>query len=276
VWVASLKTGAITERAVKKLSICSGLYDGPGALTKSDASVEDHLAKIESAASVAIRKFAAAGIGKGNSIPPEISRFLAWQAARTPGWIELVQQWVNEPMLDAVVEPPPPGIENITDRARPLRLENPETGERREVLNQFEFDALRKQGWKWILCQADYLEGLHMQAWYFRVRHFPRLSWVRLQSPEGEFFITSDLGVSWLADGYADTPPAALRHPSAQIVAPLTRKVALVGHHGSDGLCVTPRQVNRFIAFAASSWIAGPTKDVVEKTLDDRQGQCLQ
>jgi len=109
-----------------------------------------------------------------------------------------------------------------------------------------------------------------MQAWYFQVRHFPRLSWVRLNAPDDEWFITSDRGVAWMADGYADTPPAALRHPTAQVVAPLTRKVALVGGNETQKLNVTPREVNRFIACAASGWIAGPTKSAVEQAIQDR------
>ena len=70
-----------------------------------------------------------------------------------------------------------------------------------------------------------------------------------------------------MADGYADTPPAALRHPTAQVVASLTRKVVLVGRNETHKLNVTPREVNRFIACAASGWIAGPTKIVVEQAI---------
>jgi hypothetical protein len=72
-----------------------------------------------------------------------------------------------------------------------------------------------------------------------------------------------------LADGYADTPPTALKHPTAQVVAPLTMEAALVGRHGAAALSVTPREVNRFVAFAASGWIAGPTADVVRQALID-------
>src|SRR5713101_2801702 len=67
------------------------------ALAEPSATIEAHLAKIEGAASVAIRRFAATKIGEGDPIPPEITRFLAWQAARTPGWMEVEQQWANEP-----------------------------------------------------------------------------------------------------------------------------------------------------------------------------------
>lgn len=121
-----------------------------------------------------------------------------------------------------------------------------------------------------MLRRDDHLEMLHLQAWYFQVRHFPRLSWIRLDAPAGEWFITSDRGVAWLADGYADTPPAALRHATVQVVAPLTRRIALVGRHETSKLEVTPRQVNRLVAFAASNWVAGPTSDTVEKALADR------
>ena len=204
-----------------------GLYDGQGGFVEPDATIEAHLAKIESAAAVTIRKFTAKKIGEGGFIPPEIARFLAWQAARTPGWMELVQQRANEPWFDLeheAVEPPPIGFEKITGRMRPMCLEDLNTGARHEVTVEEEFYAYLKRGWRWIMRRDDQLEMLHIQAWYFQVRHFPRLSWVRLQPPDYEFFITSDRSVAWLADGYADTPPAALRHPTAQVVAPLTRE----------------------------------------------------
>jgi hypothetical protein len=202
VWIGSLRTGEITRRSPKNISIARGLYDGQGALAEPNATIEAHLAKIEGAASVAIRRFAATKIGKGDPIPPEITRFLAWQAARTPGWMKLVQQWADEPPFDPdheVVEPPPPGLEQIGNRMRPMCLEDPNTGARREITVEEEFHAYRKQGWKWIFRRDDYLEMLHIQAWYFQVRHFPRLSWVRLRPPDNEFFITSDRTVAWLA-----------------------------------------------------------------------------
>ncbi len=275
VWVGSLRTGEIQRRSPKNLSIARGLYDGQGGFDDPGATIEAHLAEIEGAAAVAIRKFAATKIGNGASIPAEISRFLAWQAARTPGWMKLVQQWANEAPFDpeqGVVEPPPPGLAKISDRVRPMCLEDPNTGARREVTGEEELHACRKRGWKWIIRADDHLEMLHMQAWYFQVRHFPRLSWVRLQPPNNEFFITSDRAVAWLADGYADTPPAALRHPTAQVLAPLTKKLALIGRHGVGRLGVKPREVNRRIAFLASDWIAGPTSDVVQQALTDCRG----
>ena len=273
VWLGSLTTGEVKRRSPKNISIVRGLYDGPGGFDDPSALIETHLAKIESAAAVAIAKFVATEPEGGAVVPSEIWRFLAWQAARTPGWMEVEEEWIyhSDPDEDfPVVEPPPDGINRIRDRIRSYCLENPDTGERREVMDSDEFKAYRKRGWKWVLRSDDKLELLHMQAWYFQVRHFPRLSWVRLNAPEDEWFITSDRGVTWLADGYADTPPAALRHPTAQVVAPLTRKVALIGRNVTHPLQITPREVNQFTAFVASDWVVGSTKSVVEQAIQDR------
>lgn len=273
VWLGSLDTGEIKRRSPKNISIARGLYDGPGGFDDPGASIEAHLAKIESAAAPAIRKFVATEPGDRANPPPEIWRFLSWQAARTPGWMEVVEESVYDwdPNVHTpVVEPPPEGITDIRDRVRPEIMENPDTGERHQITGSEEFNAYRKRGWKWVLNSDDKLEMLHMQAWYFQVRHFPRLSWIRLNAPYDELFVTSDRGVAWMADGYADTPPAALRHPTAQVVAPLTRKVAFVGRNKTHPLQVTPREVNRFVACAASDWIVGPTNNIVEQAIRDR------
>lgn len=273
VWIGSLTTGEIRRRSPKNISIARGFYDGPGGFDAPGVSIEAHLAKIESAAARAIRQFVATEPGEGTNPPPEIWRFLSWQAARTPGWMDVVAESVYDwdpNVVTPVVEPPPEGINDIRDRVRETCLEDPDTGEQRQITGYEEFKEYRKRGWKWVLNLDDKLELLHMQAWYFQVRHFPRLSWIRLNAPDDEWFITSDRGVAWMAGGHADTPPSSLRHPTAQVVAPLTRKVALVGRNGTHRLQVTSRDVNQFIACAASAWIVGPTRSIVEHALRDR------
>ena len=58
---------------------------------------------------------------------------------------------------------------------------------------------------------------------------------------------------------------------AAQIVAPLTKKIALIGRRAASRLNVTVREINRFVAFAASEWIAtlpaGAEKDNAATTL---------
>lgn len=273
VWLSRLGTHEVKRCSPKNVSIERGYYDGPGGFDAPDASIESHLAGIESDAARAIVRLTASEIGSTIGIVPEIWRFLAWQAARTPGWFELVEDWIyHSAFTDGaeMVEPPPPGIEKIRDRQRAIVMENPDSGERHEITDSEDFESYRKRGWKWVVRAEDRLEMLHMQAWYFQVRHFPRLNWSRLNAPSSDWFITSDRAVTWIVDGFADAPPAALRHPSAVIVAPLTRGLALVGRHGMQPLNVTPRQINQFVAASASSWIAGPTRGAIDQAMQDR------
>jgi hypothetical protein len=273
-WVGSLKTGKVSRKSPKNLSIVRGLYDGQGGFVEPGATIERHLAKVESDASIAIRKLVASPIGAGFVVQPEIWRFLAWQAARTPGWMDFIERWIKEhPDVSEmeVVEPPPDGFETALCRERPILLEDPTTGIKRELTTALEIEAHCKQGWRFVLRRDDHLELLHWQAWYFQVRHFPRLSWTRLQPPDAAFFITSDRGVSWLVDGYhGQTLPAALRDPQVMVFAPLTKTLALVGRHGTEPLDATPQGINALIAISATDWIAGPSREVVERALLDR------
>jgi hypothetical protein len=274
VWVASLKTGQIKQRSPKNISIYRGAYDGPGGFSELDKTIEAHLAAIESAAAPAIRKFASLPMGSGAAVKPEVTRFLGWLACRTLPFQEAMERWINEsPFMgeECFVEPPPPGFEKTSDRLHPVRMEDPETGDHCEVFSPAEADAFRRKGWRVVFQREDHLELMHWQAWYFQVRHFPRLSWARLRAPGGKFFITSDRPVAWFADGYAGAPPSWLRLPSALVIAPLTKKLALVGCQSTPDFIITPREVNRMTAFLASEWVAGPTKRVVEQALYDHQ-----
>jgi len=273
VWLASLDTGVIKRRSPKNISIVSGYYDDSGGLEEPAKTIESHLNRVETAAAAAIRRFVAVDISRRMVASPQIFRFLAWQAARTPGMMELEQEWANDwdpCSSDVLAEPPPEGLSQIKNRFRPLLLEDPTTGQTRDITDGDEFNALRRLGWKWVFRRDDMLECMHMQAWYFQVRHFPRLDWTRLDAPPGECFVTSDRAVTWMADGFIDQPPAALRHSSAQLVATLTRRTALVGRRRRCTLNVSPREINRFVAVTASKWLAGPTKSALEQALTDR------
>jgi hypothetical protein len=54
------------------------------------------------------------------------------------------------------------------------------------------------------------------------------------------------------------------------VFAPLTLRLALVGRHGTDPIEATPRGINCCIPAAASSRVAGPTTEVVQRALLDR------
>ena len=63
--------------------------------------------------------------------------------------MDVVERWANESPLDPqaeVVEPPPDGFDKIRELMRPVCLEDPNTGDRREVTSEDEFYALRRLG----------------------------------------------------------------------------------------------------------------------------------
>ncbi len=270
IWIGSIATDEVKRRAPKNISISRGLYDGRGSFREVGATVEAHLAMIEGAAAAALRDFAATAIGGGEVVPQAIIRLMAWQVARTPGWMDLAQSWANESWPTQVIEPPPEGFDRIEWRHRDMLLENPSTHERRWVKSTEEFVTLKGSGWSWLLQKEDHLEALHLNAWYLQVRHFPRLSWFRIEPPVGGNFIISDRGVAWLVNGKSNAKPAELRNSSAVVLAPLTRNLALIGKHGKHANDIKAREFNGLVASTASRWIAGPTADVVKQALADR------
>ncbi len=246
VWIGSLPTGEVKRRSPKNISIIRGLYDGPGGFDDLGASIEGHLAKIEGAASSAIHKFVATEHEGGSTVPAEIWRFLAWQAARTPGWMELEEEWVYDwdPNMDTpVLEPPPEGISGIRDKVRKYCLEDPDTGELREVMD---FDQVLRP------IANEVGSGCFVQKTMTGVAPHagvvlsgsafstPLLGSVKCARRDA-WFITSGPGElrGWLTATRTHLP-VRLRHPTAQIVAPLTRKVALVGRNETQKLQVTP------------------------------------
>ena len=157
------------------------------------------------------------------------------------------------------------------DRERPIRLIHPVLGEHREA-ESGSADELIDAGWiPDMTDQANFLEGVHIQAYYFQVRWFPRLRWFTLRPPEGQYFVIGDRPVGWGVPDCLDAPPSCLRDESAFLVAPLARDLALVGRNDPTPWQITPSQVNAMLAAWAHDWVAGPTEDSVVEALDGRR-----
>ena len=109
---------------------------------------------------------------------------------------------------------------------RLFRMEHAKEGIRDDIVSG-QVEALRRQGWRLRLGRDDFLELVHLQAWYFEVRWFPRLRWTILDAPPGRFFIIADRAVVWGFAGLTGVPPSTLSHPDVQLFAPLTRSTAL-------------------------------------------------
>lgn len=261
----------------KNVAWSTDLFAGPGGLADREASIEAYLAtRVESPAAFALRGFVSRPPGQRSAVPAEIGRYLAWAAARSVSMKQLYQSWIDDlpdPADAVVVEPPPDGFEQMAPVTRSHRMEHPVFGIRDDVPSE-DVDLLRREGWRFLLAKEDFLELVHLQAWYFHVRFFPRLRWIILDAPSGGHFIIGDRPVVWGFDGVVDVQPRALRHPDVQLFATLTRSVALFACHpsGAPPDSVSFREVNRIVAAAATHWIAGPTRSVVAESLADRAG----
>jgi hypothetical protein len=247
------------------------MFDGPGGLEQVDATLENFLAtEVEAPAADALLSFCRGDVGSRRDLPPPMMRYLAWAAARSLTMAKLEQLWAHDldPKDKQVVEPPPAGIEKIRDRERPLSFQHPTFGIRDDV-SSAEVESLIEAGWKWNLNRDDLLESMHMQAWYFQVRHFPRMNWVVLDAPDGKSFVIGDRPVVWGFQGDVAVPPNMLRHPDVQLFAPLSRSVALLAHNTrlAPPFGITPELVNSVMASGASKWIAGSDERTVESAL---------
>jgi hypothetical protein len=271
-WVADCKTGTVRRRSPKNFGWSLGLFEGPGGLANREATLESFLAKeVEGPAAVALRTLTGKEARRFAGIPPELGRYLAWAAARNLPLRALYEAWIDAllPTSEVIyVEPPPSGFGEWTEISRTYRMEHTAHGIREEVLLD-QVEPLRHQGWRLCLGNDDFLGFAHLQAWYFQVRFFPRLKWLSLRAPQGYHFIIGDRPVVWGFSNLVDAAPHWLRHPDVQLVAPLSRSLALFAYHASNDHpeIIKTSDINRIIASAAYDWIAGPTEAVVRGAL---------
>jgi len=274
-WVGDCADGEVRKRSPKNLGWERSLYSVPGAQSEPGATLEKLLAeKVEGPAAAALREYAGRAIGNRGAAPVELMVYLAWAAARTPTMRTLYQEWIDTLSIKtSAIEAPPEWLQAMKDRERPHHMEHPKHG-RRDDVHPSEVEGLREDGWRFIMTAEDFGELLHVQAFYLGERHFPRLTWVALNAPDGREFIIADRPVLWGFDGALDVTSAALRDHRVQLYAPLTPKLVLmaVGPGGRIPERVTPEDVNRVMALGAQHWIAGASQDVVLRALNLRRG----
>lgn len=273
-WIGSIADQSVRRRSPKNVGTVPGMFDGPGGFSEPGASLETHLAnEVEGPAAVALRRLLAST--SITQLPPEVMRYLSWAAARSLPMQRLEANWAmhHRPALNApMVEPPPPALAELQPRDRKIRLIHPVLGEDREVAG-VDADGLLDEGWIPDTSEpSNFLELVHMQAYYFQVRWFPRLRWYTLRPPDGQYFVIGDRPVGWGVPDCLDAPPACLRDPSAFLIAPLSRNLALVGRNEPTPWQVTPREVNGLLAAWAHEWIAGPMESAVIEALHDSRG----
>ena len=272
-WIGATADQSVRRRSPKNVATVPGLFDGPGGFSEAEASLETFLANdVEGPAAAALRRLLQST--SIDQLPPEVMRYLAWAASRSLPMQRLEADWATRyrPTLNGpTAEPPPPALAALKPRHRSIRLIHPLLGDRREISSEAA-DELLDEGWIPDSSeQSNFLEGVHIQAYYFQVRWFPRLRWFTLRPPQGEHFVIGDRPVGWGVPECLDAPPCCLRDPSAFLIAPLSRDLALVGRNEPTPWQVMPREVNSLLAAWAHEWIAGPTESVVEEALRDRR-----
>jgi hypothetical protein len=259
----------VYRKAPDNIGWTRSLYDGPGTLRDREASIEDFLAReVETPAAIALREFASSNAAQ-QGIPPSLSRYLAWAAARSLPMATLYEAWLRSSAEGPVVEAPPDALMSAEPVFRTHAMRHPVLGDRDDVATN-DVEALRGQGWELRLVGDDLTELMHLQAWYFQLRHFPRMKWIVLRAPPGTSFVIGDRPIAWSVAGRADVPPAALRHPEVQLLAPLSRSVALFAHHEATTppSVVSVVDVNRAVVGSAHDWIAGASEATVRSMIE--------
>ncbi len=273
-WQGWLPDGPVERCAPKNMGWKRGMFDGPGGLGDRDATLESFLSnEVEGPAATAMREVSSRPLGTGGDLPPALTRYLAWAAARSLPMQTLGNFWGEKRFGrdGETVEPPPEGLLRTSDLQRDTAMRHPTLGCRVFPVGT-ELDNALTEGWYPDMSdRTNFLEGLHIQAYYFQARFFPRFKWFTLHAPQGATFIIADRPVGWAADGYIDAPPSCLRDPSAYVLAPISKNLVLVGRHSTGPWQVTPAQVNAVIALWAHEWIAGATQESVEAALEARR-----
>lgn len=266
-WYANLASGHVDRRTTKGIGWAREVYSGQTAM--GGPGIDSLLAsEVENDAAPLLQAFGAVD-PVPSSLPGELGRYLAWAAARTISMRDLMVVWIGATGAGQVVEPPPEGFDQIQVIARQHVLTGPD-GETATTADPAEADALLERGWLPNLSATDFSELVHLNAWYFQVRHFPRLSWVVATAPPSSSgFVISDRPVFWGVGAQYDLPPSVLRSPEAVVYAPLTQRRALIGYHahGPARTAVTPAEINHATAVAARRWIAGPDRSTLKALL---------
>jgi hypothetical protein len=273
-WQGFVPDGPVKRRAPQNVGTANLMFDDPGGLADRNATLENFLAReVEGPAAEAMREVCCRASASGGELPVALTRYLAWAAARSLPMQTLAHFWAEKGFGrgSEVVEPPPEGLLKASDSVRDVQMVHPTLGCRIFPAGSKNESAVAEGWFPDMRERMNFLEGVHIQAYYFQERFFPRFKWFTLRPPKGEFFVIADRAVGWAADGYIDAPPSCLRDPSAYVLAPISRNLLLVGRHTTEEWQVTPRRINAVIACWAHDWIAGPTQETVESALEARR-----
>lgn len=271
-WVGDLKSGEVKRRSPKNFAWSNDLFGGVDVTVE----IEKFLANdVEGPAARALKAFFSAQPGREKDLPPELTRYLSWAAARTMPMKSLYQFWINSLASDQEFAnskrtfPVPPGIRLIE---REHTLKHAESGRVVSEKSAKVVDTMMREGWELQLGKDDFIEIVRFQAYFFQTKHFPALRWHLVRAPENSDFAIGDRPVFWGFANNMDLPPAALKERNIMLIACLTKDLVLVAIHKEGAMPkeLFSSQINTAVLQASYNWIAGPNQALVESLISAR------
>jgi hypothetical protein len=264
-WQYDLLKKKAKRRSPRNMATVPDFYGARGGLPPGEKTIEQLLGEVESKAASVLRVWLAKPIGQRRVVPPEVGRFIGWLAARTESMTKIMSGWLAKAIEAGNID------EEIAETPFAASFVMPD-GLVKHFETAREAQQLLAAGGDLRLGRQLTLEMIHIQAWLFQSKWLPRLQWVILDAPKGGYFVTSDRPVIWTAGGVkTDAEPYWLEHEAVQLFVPLSSRTALLA-----GMTPVPadtevdhRLINAVIAAHATSWIAGPTRAVVEEAAAD-------
>ena len=265
VWVGDLRLQQAFIGYIRDVGVHGSFYEaGAG---KHEDDLEKRLANIESDAAPHLRSFLRANC----QIGPELTRFIAWLAARTY-WLRRKVDEEFPAYLAAYLAANRESLEQeIDSEFRLFRFEHVRTGAVKEATLKDALAQVNDPDWRMQVTQDQHLDAIRLQAYLFQSIHFPKLNWVRAKAPNELAFITSDRPVCWSSmNANVEDSPSALNNPDIQLTLPLNLSVALVAGHGQEMRVWTVDEINYQTCLGAERFVYGHSKEVVERWMRQR------
>lgn len=261
VWVGDLRIQRAFLGNVRDVGVHGSFYDAAAGQHEDD--LEKRLANIESDAAPHLR----AVLRGSYQISPELSRFVAWLAARTY-WL---RRKVDEDFPAYLASNREELAEHIGSELRPFQFKSIKTGAIVRVPLRTAIDQIVDADWKMQITQDQHLDAIRIQAHLFQSTHFPKLNWMRARAPNGFAFITSDRPVCWnVVNADVGELPSALKNSDVELTLPLNISVALVAGHGQEMRVWTVDEINYQTCVGADRFIYGHSKELVERWMRQR------
>ena len=268
-WVVRKEQAIVKRKSPSNFAWKRGMFSKMSLNIDPPMNMEKYLSeKIEGPASSKLIQMESLSSFSNFTVPEEITRYLAWAAARSLSMQELYQKWFDSAPSD-IQEMPMEGefawMSKCKRISRSHRMEK--DGEVQFVFTE-NVDEFRRNGWRFVMEGDDVAETIHLQAILLR-NAFAKLCWAVISAPPRNYFVLGDRPVFWKMKEKFDCEPKWLQHEDILVVAPLTKNFALIGAKSLDHIPsrLSAPHLNYMSMTAARHWVAGPTQQCINEML---------